>query len=101
VKSVWIAHSYSQALVRVDANVSCAAINIDLPDGSGIELSRRLRRQYPDLACVLTASDGASLPEANRGDGTAIVPQTSGLRHLSIAVLKALPEHDVGPTCKQ
>jgi CheY-like chemotaxis protein len=98
VRSVWIAHSCSQALVRVDANVSCAAINVELPDGSGVELSRRLRRQYPDLACVFTASEGVSLPEALRGDGAPIVPRTSGLRHLSIAVLKALPADDAAPT---
>jgi ActR/RegA family two-component response regulator len=94
VKSVWLANSCSEALVRIDGNVSCAAINVALPDGSGIELSAALRRRYPRLACVFTVGAEASAPSAVIDGRDIVVPRTSGLRHLSVAVLKALPPDD-------
>ncbi len=95
VRSVRIAHTSSQAVLRVDRQISCAVINLHLSDGCGYELSRRLLEAVPQLDCVFVSSTKRSeLPESLR-HVQPLVMKTSGLRDLAAAILSAIGRVDI------
>ena len=85
-----VAHSCTEALAQVDAQTVCAVIELFLPDGCGLELSRALVRRHPGLRCIfLTARQRAALPVRFQGVEPLVV-KTSGLHPLRAAIAKVL-----------
>jgi two-component system, NarL family, response regulator DevR len=72
-----VAGTVAEAL---EAAASCkptaALIDVHLPDGTGLELARRLHERAPDLQVLLTSSDPEAV-EADAADMPAFVGKTS------------------------
>jgi CheY-like chemotaxis protein len=90
VRSVRLAHSFAQALLQADEHVACAAINVQLDDGSGVELSNQLLSSFPSLQVVFLTSVRPHLLPVEAKAAHPIIPKTSGLRPLTVAILAAL-----------
>lgn len=73
------------------ARPDVVAVNASLPDGDGMELSRRLRDQHPDLGIVLLASNGEddALFRALRSGASAFVARTAPVEEVLGAVRHA------------
>jgi two-component system response regulator DevR len=51
------AASVSEALIRiVRSRPKVALLDVRLPDGSGVELCREIRSEYPEVACIMLTS---------------------------------------------
>lgn len=54
-----------QALAALDASVDMLISDVSLPDGSGIELAEKVRRQYPDMPVVFATGHQMQPPIEN------------------------------------
>ena len=87
-KMIRVEHSCRGALDRPAPDTVCAIIELDLPDGSGIELSENLKHTNPALHCIFLAS--ASQPLGDRPSPAPIVRKSSGLESLKVEVARVL-----------
>jgi CheY-like chemotaxis protein len=90
VRSVRVARSCEEARKRIDAQISCAVIELDLDDGYGPHLASELKRRYPDIHCVLMTAKNASGIDDGVSSTLPLVLKSSGLREVVVAVLFAL-----------
>jgi CheY-like chemotaxis protein len=85
-----IAGSASEALSVSSGSISCAIINLFLPDGCGLDLSERLRERQPGVRCLFLTTVGRSDLPARLQQAEPLIPKTSGLSALKVALVKVL-----------
>lgn len=91
-RRVFTAHGVKDALrVAAEHEVDVAVLALHLPDGSGIDLMRELRRMQPDMECVCATADGSvgEVVEAMRLGANDCLTKPFHLEELELVVERA------------
>jgi DNA-binding NarL/FixJ family response regulator len=85
------AASLSEAMTLLDSPADVLMVDVSLPDGTGLELVRRARAEYPDLGIVVVTmhNDDDTLLEALDGGASALVLKSASSDEVIDAVRRS------------